>query len=285
MSVRKRGTAEDEKFIVIQGDDDNHNEAVKSSSSSSEDNDKPGLISDRCLNIFGTLVFLFFVYTVAVPKSDQRLHKKVLDQQLESMAMAIEQNHKSLGKKYESFSAQMNERLKMLTKIEEEDQGTESDKSTNQEEKDTQNSKDDTNDVANLLQEIAKLREEMTNIKEEMAFDKGTFCEDCTGNFADGGKMKCSEYRDALMGHHKHTKEIASEAVEKLDPDNCKLKHSDPKDHGTFCAGCTGQFVGGALVTKCGKRRDYFMSKYGKSKEVATEIVMATDPVNCITNT
>mmetsp|Transcript_15488 Transcript_15488/g.17242 ORF Transcript_15488/g.17242 Transcript_15488/m.17242 type:complete len:99 (+) Transcript_15488:319-615(+) len=47
----------------------------------------------------------------------------------------------------------------------------------------------------------------MGKINEELAFDKLTFCEDCTGNVA-RGTMKCLEFCDKLVQDHKHTKEL-----------------------------------------------------------------------------
>mmetsp|Transcript_19429 Transcript_19429/g.26965 ORF Transcript_19429/g.26965 Transcript_19429/m.26965 type:complete len:261 (+) Transcript_19429:27-809(+) len=257
LSVRKRGakTAEDGKIDVPQGSADVKEVVVKSSASA---DDKPDLV-------FWTLVAIalfFFIYDYGVPKATQLAHKKVIDQQLEGIATTIEEQRKSLAQQYESLSAQMNEKLGLIAKTEE-----------------TEAPGGDSN-VAELQQVVANLQEKMGEIKEQ-EFDQDAFCEDCAGIFKKGA-YKCSEFRDTLMNRCGHSKKVASEAVMKLDPDNCMKRHESDSDHAKFCEYCIGNFVGGALRTSCRKRRDYFINKYGNSLELATEAVMALDPANCI---
>mmetsp|Transcript_32259 Transcript_32259/g.47683 ORF Transcript_32259/g.47683 Transcript_32259/m.47683 type:complete len:277 (+) Transcript_32259:88-918(+) len=270
-SVRKRGTNITEGDISdsIKGADD----AVKIS------DDKP----DKVMWTLVLLVLILLLYNIAIPSSTKISHKKAIEQQLESIANKIEQQHKSLAMQYDSFSSQLSEKLKKVSKIQ--NQANIDQSETDDEGNSTslqENLDDSESKVSKLRDEIAKLQEEMGKIHGEMEFDQSTFCEDCTGNF-EGGKLhvKCSERRDWLMEKFQHSNEVATEAIEKIDPDNCKKHHQDPSDHAIFCEDCVGQFSGGLRI-KCGKRRDYLMQNYGDSKEQATEAVMSMDPINCV---
>mmetsp|Transcript_14077 Transcript_14077/g.15487 ORF Transcript_14077/g.15487 Transcript_14077/m.15487 type:complete len:198 (+) Transcript_14077:1-594(+) len=191
-------------------------------------------------------------------------HKKELTKQLASIATTVEEQRKSLAQQYESLSAQMNEKLGLIAKTEA-----------------TESPGGGESSVTELKQDVANLEAKMEEIKEE-ALDQDPFCEDCSGKFKTGA-YKCSEFRDNVMNKYGHSKEVASEAVMKLDPDNCMKRHEIDSDHADFCDYCIGDFAGGALRTSCGKRRDYFMSRYGMSLDVATEVIMATLPKSCIT--
>lgn len=281
-TVRKRGgnnTTEGPTIYTIdgvEGADDDDDDDVKIS------DDQP----DKMLWTLMTIVFILFLYKFTVPNSTKLSHKKAIEQQLDNIANRIEDQHKALATRYESFSSQLNEKLGKFSKLEDE---VNSEKMEIDDEEETSylQQKLDVSEAnaAKLQDEIAKLQGEMEKLKEEMEFDQSTFCGDCTGNFLAGKlQVKCSERRDWLMEQFEHSKEVATEAIEKIDPDNCKKHHQDPSDHAVFCEECVGEFFSNNLRIRCGKRRDYLMNRHGDSKEHATEAVMSMDPVNCVKN-
>lgn len=226
--------------------------------------------TDKCFWALMLIGVLLFLYHFTVPVSIKRSHKKAMERHIEYVANAIEEQQQSLAKQYESLSSQLNEKLGLVWMYEDRDTGESSEKL-----------QDSEATVATLKKDITKLRKGIEKIEEEMDFDQDTFCGDCIGNF-EGGKLrvKCSERRDWLMEAHNHPKKVATEAVEKIDPHNCR------KDHhfdGTFCEECTGSFSEGKLRVKCWQRRKHLMGKYGDSLEKATEAVVAMDPINCVT--
>jgi len=229
--------------------------------------------SDKCFWALVLIGVLLFLYHFTVPVSIKRSHKKAMERHIEYVANAIEEQQQSLAKQYDSLSSQLNEKLGLAWMYEDRDTGGSSLMQ--------QKLQDSEASVATLQEEIAKLRKGMEKIEEKMAFDQDSFCGDCIGNF-EGGKLhvKCSERRDWLMEAHNHPKEVATEAVEKIDPHNCRKDH---QIDGTFCEECTGSFSEGKLRVKCGQRREHLMSKYGDSKEKATEAVVAMDPIKCVT--
>mmetsp|Transcript_22503 Transcript_22503/g.34006 ORF Transcript_22503/g.34006 Transcript_22503/m.34006 type:complete len:222 (-) Transcript_22503:44-709(-) len=218
--IRKRGTTT-ALASAAKGDE-------TKGKSPSEDN-KP----DKVTFVLVVILVVLLFYNFVVPRASKIRHRKAIEHQFKVLADVIQEQQDSLKKQQDSLSGAVSSLTTATVTVS---------KSHHEEEIKKFESRHDNHDEeisilkaglkkkeehSNALEtQLNELRSQLAEIQKKIGFDHAsTFCEECIGTFG-SLRTTCGKRRHYLMEKYQTPKDIATEALIKLDPENCGKKKS-----------------------------------------------------------